>query len=498
MNIKHHARRGIAATTLVASIAVAIGATGAARAENSVPPEPVATVAPAGAAAEESPPDATGDASPPTSAPDADAVASTTSTTVATPTSTTTPPAAIATTTTVPATTTTQPPAVIAQPMAAIAPTAPLSPSATAANASVTLKWLAPSSNGGATVDRYRVQRAPSASGPWTILAEPSTLSYKAIGLTNGTQYSFRIAAHNASGWGPYSAVVNAVPRTVPTAPLSPVATPANASVKLAWTKPASTGGAAISHYVVQRSSNGIDGWTNLGYPAGTSYTALGLTNGTKYYFRIRAYNAAGWSPFSAVFSAVPRTVPSAPLSPVATGDNGFVWATWKAPSSNGGAPIEAYILQRSSNGVDGWVNAQYTNGWTYVTQAPFLTNGTKYYFRVVARNAAGDSAPSAVVSATPRTVPGAPASCTAKQSPSGQYAIVTWQPPSSNGGAPITSYEVSLWRNGVNVDIVSVYPGDPQVGVLTPSGYGSYDVRVRALNTAGYGPACWTTVFMY
>ena len=41
----------------------------------------------------------------------------------------------------------------------ATAPTAPLSLTATPGNAKVTLAWAKPSSDGGATIDQYQVQR---------------------------------------------------------------------------------------------------------------------------------------------------------------------------------------------------------------------------------------------------------------------------------------------------------------------------------------------------
>ena len=138
----------------------------------------------------------------------------------------------------------------------ATAPTAPRSPVATPGNASAALTWAAPSSNGGAAIDTYAVQRATSSGGPWTNIAFPTTLSYNATGLANGTTYYFRIVAHNSAGWGTPSAVVSAKPRPCRPPRSRSTATPGNGSIALAWAAPSSNGGAAIDKYVVQRATS--------------------------------------------------------------------------------------------------------------------------------------------------------------------------------------------------------------------------------------------------
>ena len=71
-------------------------------------------------------------------------------------------------------------------------------------------------------------------------------------GLTNGTAYTFTVAAINAIGTGAASAQSNAVtPATVPGAPTIGTATRGNASATVTWTAPASNGGAVITGYVV-------------------------------------------------------------------------------------------------------------------------------------------------------------------------------------------------------------------------------------------------------
>jgi fibronectin type III domain protein len=280
-------------------------------------------------------------------------------------------------------------------------PTAPRSPVAKAANASVTLTWLAPSSTGGAVIDKYVVQRL-TASG-WKTIASPTGLSYTVTGLGNGTKYSFRIAAHNGAGYGPYSVTVAATPHsTLPTAPRSPVATPGNASLKLTWLAPSSNGGAVIDKYVVQRLT--ASGWKTIASPTGLSYTVTGLSNGTKYYFRVRAQNVVGVGPYSATVSAVPRTVPTVPLSLTASVFDEDVLLAWSPPASTGGAPILHYTVSVSTDANGPWTHV--ADPMFGVSQKPSiyvsnLTLGTKYYFRVTAHNVAGSS-PAAIVSAVP------------------------------------------------------------------------------------------------
>ena len=57
----------------------------------------------------------------------------------------------------------------------------------------------------------------------------------------------------------PSSNIVNAIPRTVPSAPRSSAAAPTNLSgqVRLTWLAPASNGGSAVTDYIIQRSPNG-------------------------------------------------------------------------------------------------------------------------------------------------------------------------------------------------------------------------------------------------
>lgn len=105
---------------------------------------------------------------------------------------------------------------------------APQSVHATGGDASATLRWSPPSSDGGAAIESYTATSKPDGQ---TCTTASTSCTIK--GLTNGTSYTFTVVAMNASGTGPASSVSNAVTPVValsacwsldtsPTAPLAP------------------------------------------------------------------------------------------------------------------------------------------------------------------------------------------------------------------------------------------------------------------------------------
>jgi len=178
-------------------------------------------------------------------------------------------------------------------------PGAPTIGTATAGNASATVTWTAPASNGGSAITGYVI--TPSSGSSVTV---GNVTSDTVTGLTNGTAYTFKVAAINAVGTGPQSAASNSVTPTastakVPGAPTHVVATAGNARAKLTWKAPASNGGSAITGYLI---TPYLWGKAQKAITVGnvTSFTVTGLHNWNLYNFTVAAINGVGTGSASA------------------------------------------------------------------------------------------------------------------------------------------------------------------------------------------------------
>jgi fibronectin type 3 domain-containing protein len=168
---------------------------------------------------------------------------------------------------------------------------------ATAGNGSVALSWSAVD---GAT--GYRVLRSTTSGGPYTQVASPAGTSHSDSGLTNGTAYYYVVRAFNASLESVNSSQVSATPNQASlAAPTGVGATAGNGSVVLSWSAVSGATG-----YRVLRGTISGGPYTQVASPAGTSHSDSGLTNGTAYYYVVRAFNASLESPNSQQVSATP------------------------------------------------------------------------------------------------------------------------------------------------------------------------------------------------
>lgn len=113
-----------------------------------------------------------------------------------------------------------------------VAPGAPTAVTATPGNGSATVTWSAPDNDGGSPITSYTVKALTSGTAPaQTVAVDAPATSATVTGLSNGSPYTFTVAATNAVGTGPDSAGSAAV---TPTAPAADTTPPALA--ELSWT----------------------------------------------------------------------------------------------------------------------------------------------------------------------------------------------------------------------------------------------------------------------
>jgi hypothetical protein len=168
----------------------------------------------------------------------------------------------------------------------AIVPSAPFLTSVSAGNASATVSFSAPSSNGGATLSAYELVAMPT-SGSNIIKSDCSTsaspLACTITDLTNGTSYTFKVAALNSAGTSAYSTTSGSfTPATIANSVVNLVAQPGDGTLIVNWDQPTDLGGGSFTRYdVYYKSTGSYPGTPNaqINSVSTTTTTFSGLTN---------------------------------------------------------------------------------------------------------------------------------------------------------------------------------------------------------------------------
>ena len=256
-------------------------------------------------------------------------------------------------------------------------------------------------------IDSYVVQFRV-ADSYWQTYGESPTNSFIVDSLTDGTAYTFRVAAKTVYGrqgaWSDESTAVT--PSPAPSAAVGVTAVALDRQAMVTWTTDADGFGWTIDYYVIQLSTDGGTNWTE--YATTEPFTASGalldnLTNGSSYIFRVAAVNEFGrQGEFSDASEAVtPLGVPDMPANFFAQSSDRSVKLTWSDPADAGGLPITGYNLEYRridivrGNPVPGkWITVtkQPTrNGSNLALTITGLVNGAGYEFNAVTKTGAGD-----------------------------------------------------------------------------------------------------------
>jgi hypothetical protein len=172
---------------------------------------------------------------------------------------------------------------------------------------------------------------------------------------------------------------------------------------------------------------------------------------------------------------------PSAPLNLAAVSGNSKVTLSWSAPSSDGGAAIEYYVIFE-----DGAALPDRPTGLGCVITG--LINGRNYSFTVAAHNLAGIGAQSSAVSSIPYTVSDAPFLSLVTSGSS--FVTLVWTAPMNNGGSPIIGYKVFYGlTNPINQFDGRLNASTNSVNVTGLTAGKFYNFTVVAENIAGDSP---------
>ena len=382
-----------------------------------------------------------------------------------------------------------------------VAPSTPRDLTVVAGDSSVALTWLAPTTDNGSSVTDYLIEFSSNSGSTWSTFNDGVSTSTSATvtGLTNATSYSFRVKAVSSVGTSDASNVISTTPG-IPGEPTSLRPTALNQSVRLTWAAPSLNGGSAVTDYLVEYTTDLSAGYLLFddGVSTSTTATVTGLTNGTSYFFRVKAVNTIGTGQPSGVASGAPWAivVPSAPVDVRVTNiELNQIALSWTAPVSDGGSSVSDYLIEYSSNAGLAWATFADPTSTIRSTTVTGLVNATSYIFRVSAINISGTGAASTATTAVAPGIPSAPC-CVNDVSIGPRRVAIQWGAPTFNGGSELTNYIIEYSKdNGTtwttwdgNTGVVGCVCANVARTVSPLEDGVPHIFRVRAKNAIGIG----------
>ena len=173
-----------------------------------------------------------------------------------------------------------------------------------ATSSSITVSWKVPQDDGGKAITGYYLEKRETRNVQWSKVNRRAILdrTHKVTGISENTEYEFRVLAENQAGIGDASAASVSVVAVDPTYPPAPPAFPkvddmTKSSVALKWGKPAYDGGMEITQYAIYISKpEDPENFTRCGVSRATSFNVTGLMSGRQYRFKVSAANQTGES----------------------------------------------------------------------------------------------------------------------------------------------------------------------------------------------------------
>ena len=330
----------------------------------------------------------------------------------------------------------------------------------------------------------YRIAISRDGGTSWDQLGTvgANVTTFQVINLSPHTRYLFRVRAANSAGFSDFSTALGVTTAEEP--PSSPtnlrVDQVGSRTVELRWTDRANN----ETTYRIAISRDGGTTWDQLGTvgPNVTTFQVTNLPPHTRFLFRVRAANSAGFSDFTAALAVTTAEEP--PLSPTnlradQVGSRA-VDLRWTDRANN----ETEYRIAISRDGGVTWDHVGTVGANATTFHVANLNPHTRYQFHVRAANAAGFSDFCTMLDLTTADVPPlAPANLRTDQVES-RAVDLRWTDRAGNE----TEYRIAISRDGGrtwdHLGTVKANVTTFHVANLNP--HTSYQFRVRAANSAG------------
>jgi outer membrane protein OmpA-like peptidoglycan-associated protein len=399
-------------------------------------------------------------------------------------------------------------------------PSAPHISSISAGDGTVTVGYIAPSTNGGSALVSYSlVATSPTAPTISNTNCSTSTLACTLVGLVNGASYSINVTAFNSRGAGSMSESAEVlIPSPTLVAVKNVSGTRSNTTLNVAWEDPNTYGDGVFTRYEVSIRERG----GSFGNPVtvqsitarSTSVSSGNLATSTSNVVRslttiarsaqftnldpsklyetkiVTITSAAAVEAATNTASALvlPLANPSVPRdltidAPTASSAR----VSWTTPLTDGGSAVQSYSVTSNI------AQCQTTSNLATSCIVSNLQSGDSLTISVRATNSVGNS----IAASSTYVVPSAPGSPTMDViSTTTSSATISWRAPQSNGGRSVTAYSAFAQEtlNPANSFRCTTSGLSCVIHGLKPSI--NYTVKVRATNSVGTGAYSTNTTF--
>uniref|UniRef100_A0A8C3GV40 Uncharacterized protein n=1 Tax=Corvus moneduloides TaxID=1196302 RepID=A0A8C3GV40_CORMO len=317
---------------------------------------------------------------------------------------------------------------------------------------SITLCWARPESDGGNEISGYVIERREKTSLRWIRVNKKPVydLRVKSSGLREGCEYEFRVYAENAAGLSLPSETTPLIkaedPIFLPSPPSKPkIMDSTRSNITIGWTKPLFDGGAPVTGYTVEYKKTDETDWTTaIQNLRGTEYTITGLTSGSEYVFRVKSINKMGVSEPSDV--SEPQVAKEREEEPafeidsemrktliVKAGESFTMTVPFR------GKPVPNVTWNKPDTDLRTRASIDTSSNCTSLTVEKATRNDSGKY-TLTLQNILNTTTLTLIVKVL--DTPGPPSN-TATKEVTKESAVLSWDVPENDGGAPVKNYVI-------------------------------------------------------